>query len=137
MKPARAFLPSLSPIASVSLLLLSAVGLAASGCDLIGSKVRSAAGMPPVEKGTITVVNNGVMQVCKMHVANESEAYLESYSLISTQYDYLAPGAKHKFEVMVHGKPLKVRLSACNGTVLKEMHDVALANNDAIQVNVP
>ena len=93
MNPARAFLPSLSPIASVSLLLLSAVGLAASGCDLIGSKVRSAAGMPPVEKGTITVVNNGVMQVCKMHVANESEAYLESYSLISTQYDYLAPGA--------------------------------------------
>jgi len=122
---------------TMSALMLSALAAGTAGCDLLGSQVRGAAGLPPVEKGTITVVNNGVIKICKMHVANESEAYLESYSLISTQYEYLGPGAQHRFEVMVYGKPMKVRLSACDGTVLKELHDVALASNGMMQVVVP
>jgi hypothetical protein len=117
--------------------LLSVLAFNANGCDFVGGKVRGAAGLPPVQKGTVTIVNNGVMKICKMHVANEGEAYLESYSLISTQYEYLGPGAQHRFEVMVYGKPLKVRLSACDGTVLKEVHDVALADSGAVQFVVP
>ena len=116
---------------------LTFVAASAPACDMIGAQVRGAAGLPPVQKGTVTVVNNGVIKICKMHVANEEEAYLESYSLISTPYEYLGPGAQHRFEVMVYGKPLKVRLSACDGTVLKELHDVALAPNGMLQIVVP
>jgi hypothetical protein len=120
-----------------SVLLSSVLGLAASGCDMVGAQVRGAAGLPPVQRGWATVVNNGVIQICKMHVANETEAYLESYSLISTQFEYLGPGAKHRFEIVVHGAPLKIRLSACDGTVLKELHNVALADGAEMQVVVP
>jgi hypothetical protein len=118
-------------------LIIVAIGCCLTGCSLIGNQVRGAMGMAPVETGQVTVVNNGVTTICKMHVANEGEPYVESYSLISTQYEYLASGAHHKYEVMVHGKPLKVRLSSCDGTVLKEQHDMALASNGAAQVVVP
>jgi hypothetical protein len=122
---------------SLSILLLAALGFGGAGCDMIGSQVRGAAGLPPVTKATVTVVNNGIIQICKMHVADETDAYLESYSLISTKYEYLGPGAKHSFEVMLDGKPKKIRLSACDSTVLKELHDVALADGGALQVMVP
>jgi hypothetical protein len=121
----------------LSALLLSAIGITGTGCDMIGSQVRGAAGLPPVTKANVTVVNNGIIQICKMHVADETEAYLESYSLISTKYEYLGPGAKHTYEVMLDGKPKKIRLSACDSTVLKELHDVALVDGGSLQVMVP
>ena len=120
-----------------AVILLSLLGVGLTGCDLLGAKVRSAAGMPPVQRGWATVTNNGVITICKMHVADETGAYLESYSLIAMEYDYLHPGAHHRYEILVHGAPLKIRLSACNGTVLKELHDVQLADAAEMQIMVP
>jgi hypothetical protein len=131
------FPTSLRLKSTLSILVLSSLGFGGAGCDMIGAQVRVAAGMPPVTKANVTVVNNGIIQICKMHVADESEPYLESYSLISTQYEYLGPGAKHQFEVMLDGKPKKIRLSACDGTVLKELHDVALVDGGSFQVMAP
>ena len=34
-------------------------------------------------------------------------------------------------------KPQKVRLSACNGTVLKEQSNLVLAENNTVQIVVP
>jgi hypothetical protein len=118
-------------------LVAAAMGSGLVGCGMISNQVRGAVGLAPVETGHVNVVNNGVATICKMHVANEGEEYLESYSLISTQYEYLASGAHHDFDVMLHGKALKVRLSSCDGTVLKEQHGVALATNETVQVVVP
>ena len=120
-----------------SILTLGAAASCLTGCSLIGSQVRGAMGLAPVKTGNIDVVNNGVMTICKMHVADAGGEYLESYSLIGTKYEYLDSGAHHKFEVMLDGKPLKVRLSSCDGTVLKEASNVALAENATVQITVP
>jgi hypothetical protein len=108
-----------------------------TGCNMIGNQVRGAVGMPAVKTGNIDVVNNGFKTICKMHVADADGAYVESNSLIAMEYDYLHSGAHHRFEVMLHGKPLKVRLSSCDGTVLKEQTNLALAENSTVQLLVP
>ena len=134
---ARCIGPLEAPLLLKSPFTLFVATLCLTGCSLLGNKVRGAVGMAPVKTGTIDVVNNGFKTICKMHVADADGAYLESYSLIGTKYEYLDSGQHHRFEVMLHDKPLKVRLSSCDGTVLKEAGSVALAENATVQLVVP
>jgi hypothetical protein len=125
------------PVVLKSTITLFVAASSLTGCNLLGGQVRGAMGMPPVKTANIDVVNNGVMPICKMHVADADGAYLESHSLIGTEYEHLKSGAHHRFEVMLDGKPQKVRLSACNGTILKEESSLVLAENNTVQIVVP
>ncbi len=108
-----------------------------TGCNMLGNKVRGSMGMAPVKVANLEVVNNGFKTICKMHVADADGQYVEPNSLIAMEYDDLQSGKHHRFEVMIHDKPLKVRFKACDGTVLKEQTNVAVAESSTVQIMVP